>query len=147
MDQKEKSFTLSELLVVLVIIGIVASFVMPNFNKAVSQAQERDAISKLLSIRTAAEVYKAQTGSYPTTPLSDINAINTTLGINLTQGIFNVFCDLDDGFECNIEHPDGWVIHFHEGPGPTSTFALHCAGMGTIDCPTCPQSTACGGQD
>ena len=146
----KRGFTLSELLVVLVIVGIIVSFAIPNFSKSVERAQERDAIVKLVTIRSAAGVYKIQTGSYPTTALPDENAINATLGTEVKLGVFtSIACDLSEGFKCSVQDPDGWEIHFHEDAGGVPTMVLHCMnpGDGTGQCPTCQFATPCGGQD
>lgn len=63
---KEKSFTLIELLIVWVIIGILASLAVPKYNDFIEQARLAEAISILGAIRKAEKAYQAETGEYKT---------------------------------------------------------------------------------
>ena len=59
-------FTLMELLIVVVIIGILGSVAVANFGKARQEALDRDAIAVLHSLRQAASIYYLGQGAYPT---------------------------------------------------------------------------------
>ena len=50
-------FTLAELLIVVIIIGILASIALPNFSKAAERAKVKDAQAILASIHSAERVY------------------------------------------------------------------------------------------
>jgi len=60
-------FTVVELLVVMSIIGILATIVIPSVNKA--RAKSRDAVRRadLVSLQTALEIYWNVNGAYPST--------------------------------------------------------------------------------
>jgi prepilin-type N-terminal cleavage/methylation domain-containing protein len=49
----KKGFTLVELLVVLVVIGVIAGLILPNTLRAIEEANERECISNLRSIDAA----------------------------------------------------------------------------------------------
>lgn len=66
-----RAFTLMELIVVTVIIGIIAAFAIPNYNKSVSLARQRRCVLNLETIHGANEIYKAKNGRYAGDP--DIN--------------------------------------------------------------------------
>ena len=59
-------FTLVELAVVIVIIGVLAAFGVPRFIKSVERSKAAEAFEYLSSIRTAQERYQAQYGTYAT---------------------------------------------------------------------------------
>ena len=65
------SFTLTELLVVIVIIGILVSLSVPMYRKAVLRGHDREAKAMLRLIQAAEKVYRLEVGYY-------INCSNST---------------------------------------------------------------------
>jgi len=55
-----KGFTLVEILIVVVILGILAAIVIPQFSSASTEAKEASLCSDLQSMRAAIELYKIQ---------------------------------------------------------------------------------------
>lgn len=69
-----KGFTLVELAVVIVIIGVLAAFGVPRFMKSVERTKASEAFAYLSAVRSAQERYVAKEGVYATDPTSlDIN--------------------------------------------------------------------------
>lgn len=64
---RDAGFTLMELLVVLVIIGLLAAFVGPVLYERISPAKRASAQSQIGSFVTALDVYLVDMGRYPTT--------------------------------------------------------------------------------
>ncbi len=61
-----KGFTLVELMITVVIVGILASVAIPLYQANVKRAKAAEADAILGTIRTALRVYYAENGSYPT---------------------------------------------------------------------------------
>jgi len=56
----DRGFTLVELLIVVVILGILAAVVIPQFEGATAQGKEAALTSNLATVRQAIEMYKVQ---------------------------------------------------------------------------------------
>ena len=63
----ERGFTLIEIMVVVVIIGLLAAFVLVNYLPRVDEARITKARSDLQSIETALAMYRLDTARYPNT--------------------------------------------------------------------------------
>ena len=59
------AFTLVELLLVLVILGILAALVLPKFTGRTEQARITAAITQISTFKTALDSFEVDTGSYP----------------------------------------------------------------------------------
>lgn len=62
---RQKGFTIVELLVVIVVIGILASITLATFGNVKSQARDTQRLSDARSIMIALDIYKTNIGSYP----------------------------------------------------------------------------------
>jgi prepilin-type N-terminal cleavage/methylation domain-containing protein len=61
---KRNGFTLVELAVVIVIIGVLAAFGVPRFLKSVERSKAAEAFAYLTTVRAAQERYQARQGTY-----------------------------------------------------------------------------------
>ena len=60
MKAKKSGFTLVEILIVVVILGILAAIVIPQFTEASTEAKESSLVSDLQTVRSQIELYKIQ---------------------------------------------------------------------------------------
>ena len=65
-NRAKRGFTLIEILIVVVILGILAAIVIPQFTDAADDAQLAAVQSQIQTIRGQVELFNVQTGSYPT---------------------------------------------------------------------------------
>lgn len=86
----EKGFTLIELLLVLAIIGVLTSFLLANFIGAKARARDAQRKSDLRQLQAAFELYRADVGTYPASPLP---ACNLALTSGSTTYIQKLPCD------------------------------------------------------
>ena len=63
--QTQRAFTLIELLLVLVILGILAALVLPKFTGRTEQARVTAAQTQISTFGTALDAFEVDTGSYP----------------------------------------------------------------------------------
>jgi type II secretion system protein G len=66
MLRNQRGFTLVELMIVIVIIGVLAAIAVPAYSSYVSKAQERTCEANRRTISTAAVMYYIEKGNYAT---------------------------------------------------------------------------------
>ena len=132
-----RAFTLIELIVVVILIGIVAAVGIPNYEKTMERAQEKDAVSNLDIILEAAKLHMSHNDDAFPADLADIVAINSALTLNIIEQQGNTYsCNSPDAnsYECDASNSRGsWTvtIEFDKVTGES----LSCT-AGT--CPTIP---------
>ncbi|HPQ43914.1 MAG TPA: type II secretion system major pseudopilin GspG [Syntrophales bacterium] len=67
MRRNDNGFTLIELMVVIVILGILAGLIMPRIMSRPDEARQAKARIQIESLETALKLYKLDNGNYPTT--------------------------------------------------------------------------------
>jgi general secretion pathway protein G len=76
---RNQGFTLVEILIVVVILGILAAIVIPQFTQASTEARESSLVSNLQTIRSQIELYKIQHNDDPPTDATTFVAQMTGL--------------------------------------------------------------------
>ena len=95
-----RGFTLVELAVVVVIIGVLAAFGVPRFLDSVERSKAAEAFNTLSAIREAQERYQARQGTYA----ADL----TTLDIRLTAPKYFAIGTVGAGSTGSLE--DSWSL-------------------------------------
>ena len=84
---KIKAFTLLEILVTVIIIGILVGLAIPNFTKSRERALDKEAQTVLILIQSAEKMYYMKDGTsyYPSAANTSVsvNSINVSLRLNL----------------------------------------------------------------
>ncbi len=88
LKQNNQAFTLTELMIVVFIVGVMAAFTIPNYTKSVERSHRKDAETQLTTIWSANQIYRAQNGQdWPPDNNGgvgyDITAINNALGLGI----------------------------------------------------------------
>jgi general secretion pathway protein G len=130
----KKAFTLVEILIVVVILGILAAIVVPQFTNASSEAQVSNVESQLQTIRNQVELFRAQNnGSRPDlsagwTPMISANylradpynprtnsaTVTITATTNEAAGIAEAAANVTDGWLYNSTTGQLWACAFNE---------------------------------
>ncbi len=83
----EPGFTLVELLIVIVVLGILAAVVVPQFSSASDQATKSALSSQLRTVSSQLELFKSQSaGAYPVLGASAPDPNNSGWGQMISQG-------------------------------------------------------------
>ncbi|WP_323807371.1 type II secretion system protein GspG [Acinetobacter gyllenbergii] len=77
-NTKSKGFTLLELMIVLVIIGLLAGIIGPNLFKNLEKSEKTTAKSQIDALTKAIDQYRIDNGSFPDTS-SGLNALLVVL--------------------------------------------------------------------
>jgi len=82
---KKNGFSLVEVVVVIIIIGILGALALPGFGVTKERTLDKEAKANLRLIQAAQKIYRMEMGFYfpPTTSSSDVSAINAGLKVRL----------------------------------------------------------------
>jgi len=79
----QKSFSLTELIIVIVVVAILAAFLIPGFRQGRENALNKEAKAMLKLVQAAEKMYRLEIGWY--VPCADTAACNAQLNLDLTD--------------------------------------------------------------
>ena len=138
MARDESGFTLVELLVVMLILGILAAIAVPSFFSQRDKARDADAKAQARTAQTAMETYATDNnGSYAGVAAdgAELKTIeptlnDATLAVTSAAGGYTVTATSDTTNTFTIERFDG------SGTEAEGTTALTCLAVGNGGCPS-----------
>ena len=80
-NKNAKGFTLIELMIVVVIIGILAAIAIPQYNKYVARTQVAEAFRFLSQAKQALTLYYQENGAFPDVLIPSMNQRHEALGL------------------------------------------------------------------
>ena len=83
-----KGFTLVEIMIVVVIIGLLAAMAIPAFQKVRANSQDKAVTNNLRQLSSAADQYYLETGN-TTVASSELVGTNTTQYVKVVQTVAN----------------------------------------------------------
>ena len=78
----KKAFTLIEILIVVILLAILAAIVIPMFGDATGQARRAKIDEDIARLQMQVELYRAQTGGYPTGLADLLTAVAAGVDVN-----------------------------------------------------------------
>ncbi|MAE60586.1 MAG: redox-sensing transcriptional repressor Rex [Planctomycetaceae bacterium] len=93
-NHRQQGFTLVEILIVVVILGILAAIVIPQFTNAGETAKANSLVTQLQTIRSQLELYRVQhSGNYPTltTNWNQMTSTTDVAGTVVATGAFGPY--------------------------------------------------------
>lgn len=92
MNRSRKGFTLVEILIVVIILGILAAIVVPQFTEASSDAKLSNLTTNLQSIRAQLELYRLHhNGNYPADVTVGLTSKTTSAGVVDAAGAYGPY--------------------------------------------------------
>lgn len=93
----KRGFTLVEILIVVIILGILAAIVIPQFTNASTEARQSNVRSQLQTLRSQIELYKLQHKDVPP-------ALDTT-----GWSVFTSYTDIDGATNATRDEANGFI--------------------------------------
>ena len=107
MHKNEKGFTLVELMVVVVIIGILVAIAIPIYNDVTARANRNTVESNLRIIDGALEMYRAEEGAVATA-LTDLTAEDYLVAVPEGPGATSYDLYEAERAQATTDGTDGW---------------------------------------
>ncbi|ARD24261.1 MULTISPECIES: type II secretion system major pseudopilin GspG [Shewanella] len=116
-NRKQRGFTLLEVMVVIVILGILASMVVPNLMGNKDKADLQKAVSDIVALENALDMYRLDNSVYPTTD----------------QGLDALVQKPTSSPEPRNYRPDGYLKRLPQDPWRNDYYLLSPGENGRID--------------
>ncbi len=128
-----KGFTLVEILIVVVILGILAAIVIPQFTNASTEAKGANLKSNLQTVRAQLELYKLRNNDTPPTlanfvtamTVKDANGMSYLPSVPLNPFTGGSSVGADNGSDWVYTVTGTYSAEFHAGADTTADSAAH----------------------
>lgn len=118
--KKDDGFTLLEILVVLVILGLLASLVGPRLFNQLSASKVKTAALQIEGIASGLDLYRLEVGQYPTTAQGLKALVTAPSGVSGWNGPY---------LKKSIVRQDPWGHdYYYKSPGQHGEFDLYTLG-------------------
>ncbi len=119
-QRAQRGFTLLELLVVLVILGLLASLVGPSVLRQLGSSKTKTAALQIEELSSALDLYRLEVGSYPSGDQGLEALISKPSGVSGWNGPY---------LRKNLIRKDPWGFDYHyRYPGEHGEFDLYSLG-------------------
>ena len=120
-----RGFTLLELLVVLVILGLLAGVIGPQVMKHVGTSKSKTATVQIEELGTAVDMYRLEVGSYPTTAQGLAVLVQRPAGVEQWNGPY---------LRKSVVPKDPWGRDYrYRHPGEHGNFDIYSLGADNAD--------------
>lgn len=126
LKRKQSGFTIVELLIVIVVIGILAAIVITTFTGVQKKARDADRKSDANAIYSQVEVYFAQNGKYPT--LTEMNS-SSFRSANLKGLQDDALTDPKGSGATLVSSPTANAYAYSNTPSGCDNSSTDCAGF------------------
>ena len=136
--QSESGFTLVELLVVMLILGLLAAIAIPSFFNQRDKARDADAKSSVKTAQTAMETYATDNGgTYTGADAADLIAIEATLA-DAPGTLTATPTASGDGYTVSVasETTNVFSVNRLDTPGNEGKTTLTCTAVSVAGCPS-----------
>jgi len=137
---QRKGFTLLELIIVIVILGILASFAMPRYFRATERARAAEGISLLGTLRSSQIRYKAAKGVYS----GDCTVLDVDYSTPKYFGAAACTAAGNETTDIVTFTRDTALAANPFGIAPGEAYVLHITGDGTVTCTAGPAGSCSG---
>ncbi len=122
--KRKFAFTLTELLIVVIIIGVLATLALPMLVKTIEKAKVGEAISNLNLVRTGQKIYFLETGEFS----DNLTRLNVEDPNDASSRYFDYTVESADGSDFTAR-----AARRENAPSPYDTYYYDISKEGTID--------------